>query len=42
MYFNGELVGTKTGVPSFALGNNPRITVGRAYSNDRPTDISCC
>ena len=40
MYFNGQLVGTKTGVAAFALGNNPRLTVGRAYSNDRYTDIS--
>jgi len=39
MYFNGELIHTKTGVPSFALGTSPRLTVGRAYSNDRNTDI---
>lgn len=40
MYFNGELVGTKAGVPSFALGDNPRLTIGRAYSDDRYTDIN--
>jgi len=40
MYFNGELVGTTTGVPAFTMGNNPRLTVGRSYSNDRNTDIS--
>ena len=40
MHFNGELVGTKTGVPSFALGDNPRLTIGRAYSDDRYTDIN--
>ena len=40
MYFNGELTATKTGVPDFALGTSPRLTVGRAYSNDRYTDIS--
>ena len=40
MYFNGSLVGTKTGVPAFALGTNPVISVGIAYSNDRYTDIS--
>lgn len=40
MYFNGILVGTKTGVPGFALGTSPRITVGRAYDNTRYTDIS--
>ena len=39
MYFNGELVHTKTSVPSFALGTSPRLTIGRAYSNDRYTDI---
>jgi len=39
MYFNGELVHTKTGVPSFALGDSPRLTIGRAYSNDRYVDI---
>lgn len=39
MYLNGELIHTKTGVPSFALGTSPRLTVGRAYSNDRYTDI---
>jgi hypothetical protein len=39
MYFNGELIHTKTGVPSFALGTSPRLTIGRAYSNDRYTDI---
>jgi len=39
MYFNGELVGTKTGVPSFTLGDDPVLTIGRAYSNDRYTDI---
>jgi len=39
MYFNGELIHTKTGVPSFALGTNPRLTVGRAYDNSRNTDI---
>ena len=40
MYFDGQLVGTKTGVPSFALGSNPRLTIGRAYTDDRNTDIS--
>lgn len=40
MYFNGSLVGTKTGVPSFKLGTSPRLTVGRAYDNSRNTDIS--
>ena len=39
MYFNGELIHTKTGVPSFALGTNSRLTVGRAYDNSRNTDI---
>jgi hypothetical protein len=39
MYFNGELIHTKTGVPSFALGTSPRLTVGRAYDNSRNTDI---
>lgn len=39
MYFNGELIHTKTSVPSFALGTSPRLTIGRAYSNDRYTDI---
>ena len=38
-YFNGSLVHTKTGVPSFQLGTSPRLTIGRAYSNDRYTDI---
>ncbi len=40
MYLNGSLVGTKTGVPAFALGTSPVISVGIAYSNDRYTDIS--
>jgi len=40
IYLNGSLVGTKTGVPAFALGTNPVISVGIAYSNDRYTDIS--
>ena len=40
MYLNGSLVATKTGVPGFALGTNPVISVGIAYSNDRYTDIS--
>lgn len=40
MYLNGSLIGTKTGVPTFALGTNPVISVGIAYSNDRYTDIS--
>ena len=40
MYLNGSLVGTKTGVPGFALGTNPVISVGIAYSNNRYTDIS--
>ena len=40
MYFNGELTGTRTGVASFALGTNPVLSVGIAYSNDRYTDIS--
>lgn len=39
MYFNGELIHTKTGVPSFTIGTSPKLTVGRAYSNDRYTDI---
>lgn len=39
MYFNGELIHTKTGVPSFALGTSPRLTIGRAYNNNRNTDI---
>jgi hypothetical protein len=39
MYFNGELIHTKTGVPSFSLGASPRLTVGRAYDNSRNTDI---
>ena len=39
MYFNGELIGTTTGVASFTLGTSPRLTIGRAYSNDRYTDI---
>tara|TARA_B110000879_G_C11074898_1_gene472296 strand:- start:53 stop:1234 length:1182 start_codon:yes stop_codon:yes gene_type:complete len=39
MYFNGELIGTTTGVDSFTLGTSPRLTIGRAYSNDRYTDI---
>ncbi len=38
-YFNGQLVATRTGVPAFSMGNNPRLTIGRAYSNDRYTDI---
>jgi len=40
MYLNGSLVGTKTGVPAFALGTSPVLSVGIAYSNDRYTDIS--
>lgn len=40
MYFNGSLVGTKTGVPAFALGTSPVISVAIAYSNNRYTDIS--
>ena len=39
MYFNGTLIHTKTGVPSFAIGTSPRLRVGRAYSNDRYVDI---
>ncbi len=39
MYFNGQLIGTTTGVASFTLGTSPRLTIGRAYSNDRYTDI---
>lgn len=39
MYFNGELIGTKTGVPSFTIGTSPRLTIGRAYTDDRNTDI---
>ena len=39
MYFNGELIGIKTGVPSFAIGASPRLTVGRAYTDNRNTDI---
>ncbi len=40
IYLNGSLVGTKTGVPAFALGTSPVLSVGIAYSNDRYTDIS--
>jgi len=40
MYLNGLLIGTTTGIPTFTIGDNPRLTVGRAYSNDRNTDIS--
>jgi hypothetical protein len=40
MYLNGSLIGTKTGVPAFALGTSPVLSVGIAYSNDRYTDIS--
>jgi len=40
MYLNGSLVGTKTGVPAFALGTSPVLSVGIAYSNNRYTDIS--
>ena len=39
LYINGSLYDTKTSVPSFAIGANPTITIGRAYSNDRPTNI---
>ena len=39
LYINGSLYNTKTSVPSFAIGANPTITIGRAYSNDRPTNI---
>ena len=39
LYVNGDLKSTKTGVPAFAIGSNPRITIGRAYSNNRPTNI---
>jgi len=40
MYINGDLKQTKTSVPAFNLGSSPRLTVGRAYSNDRYTDIT--
>ena len=39
LYINGSLYDTKTSVSSFAIGANPTITIGRAYSNDRPTNI---
>jgi hypothetical protein len=39
LYINGSLYNTKTSVPSFAIGANPIITIGRAYSNNRPTNI---
>jgi len=39
LYINGSLFDTKTSVPSFAIGANPIITIGRAYSNNRPTNI---
>ena len=38
-YVNGTLINTLTSVPAFAIGANPRITIGRAYSEDRPTNI---
>ena len=40
MYINGEQKQTRTGVPAFALGTSPRITVGRAYDTSRYTDIT--
>ena len=39
LYVNGSLHNTKTSVPAFSIGVNPRITIGRAYSEDRPTNI---
>ena len=39
LYVDGVLRDTKTGVPAFSLGTSPQLTIGRAYSNDRYTDI---
>jgi hypothetical protein len=39
-YVNGTFVGSISSVPNFSIGNNPILTIGRSYGNDRPTDIS--
>jgi hypothetical protein len=39
LYINGSLFNTKTSVPSFTIGSNPKLNIARAYSDDRPTNI---
>lgn len=39
LYINGTLYNSGGSVPDMSLGTSPRLTIGRAYSNDRYTDI---
>ncbi len=39
LYINGTLHNSGGSVPDLTLGTSPRLTIGRAYSNDRYTDI---